>query len=541
MIPRSRQIQAPQDTQQEEVAIGEGRINGGMITELDPADIPNGALQLAKNAVIRADVTTRRPGSYALTPDKPNSSPVIKIAFLKSKNNNTYTLRFTPSTIHIRGESSWTPIVITPALTGGLLDRFTTANILDKFVFANNGADVLQTIDFDSNTCAPLTDDDVSMKYRYVFGFFNREVGLELKNENEVQVGWSADGDATIWDSTVDQSAGSSPILESPDDLSDFITGGKSFSNVAIMMREKSTWLITKQPIPQNPFYFQSAIPGIGMDCSFSLQIVSNGIAWVGTRTREVWAYTPGSAPERLSFSNKTAIFNDIKNAIPDFRSVFGSFDSKNSEYSIHIPSLGNVTKTWTYNFEYQKWVYSELYDVTTAENTEIATHLITIDDLVGTIDSLGDTHIDDLSPSSSISVPFSYGRGDGSIAVSDEVSDKDAPHTSFPTGIEFNTELESKVFVIPKDVLCVNALNIEYKCTRSAILNLSFSKDEGLHWIALKSVTVSQFNRRIILALRKQIRARRFIWKLTWNRGDVQITNFELFGTHSGDSTQGE
>ncbi len=276
------------------------------------------------------------------------------------------------------------------------------------------------------------------------------------------------------------------------------------------------------------------------MDCSNSLQIINNGIAWVDTLTKDVWAYAPGNEPERLSFPNKKAIFDDIKNVIPDLRAIFSSFQKINSEYTIYIPAAGGVTKAWTYNFEYKKWTYNEFYDVTGADNAEIATSLVTIDDLKGSIDSLVGT-IDSLSPSTSISVPFSYGHGDGSIAIADETLDKDAAHTVFPAGINFNTELASKVFVLPEDVLCVTKLNIEYRCTRASTISLFFSKDEGKTWTILKTVTASKLNQRVLISMRRQIRTRRFIWKLVWNRGDVEITNFELFGSPSGDSTQGE
>src|SRR4051812_27976833 len=92
----------------------EAQVNKGMITMIDPADIPPGALQLAKNATIRFDRTSRRPGSILLTPVQPDGNPVMRMAAIKQKDGTAYTLRFTPTAIHNRGISSWT------ALTGVL-------------------------------------------------------------------------------------------------------------------------------------------------------------------------------------------------------------------------------------------------------------------------------------------------------------------------------------------------------------------------------------------------------------------------------------
>lgn len=536
MIPRSRAVRPFTEVPEQIAKIAEARVNGGMITSIDPADIPNGTFQLAKNAIIRFDKTQRRPGSYLLQPTKPNSLPVTKIAFIKTKDGSPYTLRFTPSTIHIRGASGWTAITSTSPISGGINDRFQTADILDKFVFTNNGVNPIQAIDFAAGSYGALGD---APNYRYVVGFFNRAVGLARRDEAENEVGWSADGDATIWNPLTNNSAGSSPILESPSDLSDFITGGLSFSNVMVVMREKSIWLATKQPIPQNPFYFTTAVPGIGMDCSYSLQLINNGLAWVDTKTKDVWAYTPGGSPERLSEAIKKDLFKQINNSPDGPIGVFSSFATIPSEYTIYIPSSDNITKAWTYNFEYKVWTYNEFYGVLSAANVDIVTSLITIDDLVGAIDDLPGT-IDELSPSTVSAVPFSYGRDDGTIAIEDEPSDKDAPHTLFPSGIEFNTELESKTFVLPENYMKVFKLNIEYVASRTTNLSLLYSKDDGKSWLHLKTLAITKFNKQTLLAVKRQILARRFIWKLVYNGSDVAITNFELFATPSGDTQTG-
>jgi len=512
------------------------RVNGGMITTIDPADIPNEALQLAFNANIRFDKTQRRLGSVLLNPLKPNSLPVTRIAFIKKKTGEQFTLRFTPTTIHIRGESGWTSINLTVPLIGGVNDRFTTADILDTFIFANNGLNNIQAIDFSTGICDDLSVSAVPTNYRFVVLFFNRAVGLALKDANEIQVGWSADGDATIWDPAVDQTAGNSPILESPADVSDWITGGLSFSNVMVVFREKSIWLATKQPIPTDPFYFYSAVPGIGCDCSFSIQLIQGGVAWTDINTQNVYAYSPGAAPEIISDGNRDAIFADLV----DPAKVFSAYNKNQAEYNIYITRDDNITRAWTYDFKSKAWSLQEFYGLTTAENVELAIAFTTIDELVGTIDDLPGT-IDELSKVESIAIPFSFGRNDGTIAVENLGAETDAPHADFPAGIQFETQIVSKEFTIPENNHELTKLMITYLASRPTTLNLDVSKNSGISWTTIKTFTINKVNRPTILMWRRPIRAQRFTFRLRYNSGDVKILEYTVKVRSSGDANQND
>lgn len=510
--------------------IVQSRVNGGMITTIDSADIDPAAFQLAKNVTVRFDKTKRRPGSILLTPPKPNSNAVTKLAFIKQKDGNPHTLRMTPSTIHIRGDLQWYPIVITPALTGGINDRFNTADVLDKFVFTNNGSDPIQTINFDTNTCAPLGNaySVYAANPRFVFGFFNRVVGLALKDKAETTAIWSADGVPTEFDPTVDNSAGSSPILESPNDLSDFIKGGLSFTNIAIIFREKSIWHATKQPIAQNPFYFYSAIPGIGCNLPFTIEIGDLGSAiWADQRTRAVWAYIPGQVPERIFAAIEKTIFKLIE----DPNSVFAAYDALEHEYTLYIPNNGIVTG-FTYNFLTKACSQQEYLDVVSANDTELTTAGRTIDELPGTIDELPGT-IDSLSEQDSELAARSYGRSDGDIAIEDETSNLDAASEAF------TSDLQSKSFVLPELDLNVCKILIEYQCTRTSHMLLQYTKNNGLTWITVKTIIATVFNRPRLLLLQRLILARRFTWRLQIMDGDPEILSYEIYVTPSGDSNK--
>ena len=526
----------PQIPQQDIMQLVESRINNGMITTIDPADIPNGALQLALNANVRFDKTSRRLGTLLLQPLKPNNLPVIRIAFIKKQDGSPFTVRMTPTTIHTRSTSSWTAIAIASPLLGGTNDRFTTADILDKFVFANNGLNPIQTVDFNAGTCSDLGDPALT-RYRYVVGFYNRAVGLALKDVSESQMGWSADGDATIWDPAINQTAGFAKILESPSDFSDFITGGLSFSNVMVIFREKSIWLATKQPIPTDPFYLYSAVPGIGNDCPFSIQLIQGGVAWTDIRTRCVYAYSPGNGqPEILSDANQKQIFDDLI----DPAQVFSAYNKNTAEYSIYIKRDDETTRSWMYNFKTKAWTVNEYYGVTTAENVELASALTTIDELVGTIDDLSGT-IDSLSKPTSIAVPFSFGRTDGSIAFEDPASETDAPHDDIGHSINYTTQLISKQFTLPENSLNLAKLIIEYISSRTTTLVLDISRDNGITWSTLKIFTINKLNKRTVLIWRKLVRCRQFAWRLSFTSSDLSILSYEVYVESAGDKNQND
>jgi hypothetical protein len=103
----------------QEQNLANARLNLGMITSLDPADIPEGALQLCKNARVRFDRTSRRPGSSLLTPAAPNTKSVIGLSYFKQSDGDEYFFRATRDTLHRRLTGSWTNLPAAVTLLGG--------------------------------------------------------------------------------------------------------------------------------------------------------------------------------------------------------------------------------------------------------------------------------------------------------------------------------------------------------------------------------------------------------------------------------------
>lgn len=510
------------------------RLDQGMVTMIDPANIPEGAMQLVKNAVTRFDKVSRRPGSELFTPSKPDSNPVLKLATLKKEDGNAYTVRFTHNSLYLLNPPGWD--AITGTLSGTAFDRMLTAVVLDELVFANNGADPIQLVDLGAKTFADLdSGGGAHKKYRYVTGFFNRVIGAADAGTNEVEIGWSGDKNITVFDPAVDETAGSSPIVDSTSDLSDFITGVFGFTNEMIVMREKSVWKATKQAIPTQPFYFYSVVPGIGSDCPYSIVNIGQGLAWIDTRTRAVYVFT-GESIEALSQPNEKNIFRNIT----DPTIVFGGFNPQEQEYTVYIPSVGSKTiQAWTYNFRNKTWSYQEYYDVYSANDTELARASTTIDDLLGTIDGLvGD--IDSLSPLNTIVTVRSYGRGDGSIAVEDVNQPIDATHSDGASFSTYTTEIISKAFEAEEvgiDLL-ISDINIEYLMQQSGTFNLYYSRNGGVDWILAKTFKPTIIGKPRLLQYKKAIRCRRLAWKLEFDDGMFDILSYIVNVYPSGKSS---
>jgi hypothetical protein len=303
-----------------------------------------------------------------------------------------------------------------------------------------------------------------------------------------------------------------------------------------VMMREKSIWLATKQPIPTDPFYFYSTLPGIGCDCSYSIQLVGNGVVWVDSKKQEVYAYVPGGPEEKLSGNIKNSLFADIV----DPTQVFSAYSSQFSEYNIYVPIGGNVTRAYTYNFDNKAWTLQELYGVTGADNVEVVTASTTIDQLVGPIDSLVGT-IDSLSQIATESIPFSYGRNDGTIVTENVNVDIDGAHTDFPTGIPFETKIVSKLFSLPEVNAYFAKVNLKYISTRVCIIVFEYSRDNGATWISAKQITTTIFNRTVTLSFRKLIKSNQFTWRFRCTNSDIAILGYEVFAYPAGDTRTNE
>ena len=508
-------------------------IGAGMVTSIDPADIKPEAVQLSLNSRLRFDKTARRYGSVIATPVKPDSNPVLHIGFLKMPDDsNQFVVRITRNTVNYRPQGgTWQACAGT--LNGSDTDGIMSAVVIlpsgpPYYVFTNNGINEIQKIDFVGNTFSDLrAGAGVSTKYRYITGFYNRIFGAALAGTNECQIGWSADGVITEWDPSINQTAGNGPLIDTPDDESDFIKGIFGFTNVMIILRTKSIWHGTKLPIPTQPINFYAAIPGIGCDCPYSVKVTTEGLAWVDTRTATVWSYTPGRWPEPIGRPIEKELINAITN--PDL--VFGSYDAKNFEYTVAVLQP-NTTQVlfYTYNFRNSGWTKDTRDGIATVSDGSYQTGGLTIGQLLGDIGDLSGT-IGSLGATSGLISSRMYGTSSGDIWLEASNATMDGQATAGDnTGSSYETDIVSKVYTLDYADEYIARVRIDFIPYASSTLSLYFSKDGGHTWVLEKTTSfTSNFNVAQIFTVRKSVRTRRFAWKLTSSVGNFDVLGYDV------------
>lgn len=518
------------------------RVNAGMITSMDESDILDEALVLAKNAKVEFDKTSRRDGSIIFGPTPPDTNPVLKMASIKLPNNDGYVIRFTHDGLYLYEAGIYTPIV--GVLTGTVIDRFRTAIAFDQFAFSNNGADPIQVVDFALETFGPLAANMPAghdNKFRYITSFFNRIFAAAWKDNNEVELAWSGEYGSNSaaplkgledWDSLVNSTAGSGPLIESPNDQSDHIKGIFGISNAMVILREKSIWLGVKQASATNPINPYPIVPGIGCDSPYTAQVTSFGVSWLDRRTRTVYNFIPGSQPEPIGSPIEKTLINSIYD--PD--TLFGVYDPIVDTYSVCIPASGsNFVQIWTFYFKFKAWTYNEMELITSFDNVELLTGNLRIDDLIGTIDGLVGT-IDDLR---NIGKPIStrvYGREDGSLTTPDENAETDAA-ISIGLGVayQFPTELISKTFDVPTTDIYVVRISITYRAKMPCNLEIWYSRDGGVTWVFGDTFNcqVLDKNRKIIFD--HNIYCEQFAFKLLSDNGQFDVLGYECWINGAG------
>lgn len=520
------------------------RINQGMITTIDPADIPKEALQLAKNAKVVFDKTSRRDGVVIFGPAKPDSNPVLKMASIKEPDGSGHTYRFTPSTINDLQAGVWNPIAETVPLAGTANDRFQTTTLFDVFVFTNNGANNVQRINPTTDICDDLftavSADIGTAPFRYCTNFSNRVVVAAQRGINEILIAWSArflqgvafPHNLDILDPIVDETSGFSPLVESPSDVGDFITGVFNLTSLMAVARERSMWVGVKQAQATNPYNLYSSVPGVGADSPFSIKVTAYGLAWLDRRSRTVYSWTPGSFPEPIGRPVEKSIISNIT----DPNLVFGAYDTVEDAYSVMIPAVGStLVRAWTFYFREKAWTYNEFDLLSSYDDVELLTADVQIDDLIGLMGTLVGTY-DSLNPSNSAKPERIYGFSNGDIAIADPAADTDR-------GVAiYETDLISGVFMIPEDDVYIAMIVIRFSMSVIGDLNMFYSltgQDNGPFILGDSFVTsVSQLNKPQIITFRKVIDTREFAWRLTANAGRFDILSYEVWVYNGGQSS---
>ena len=116
----------------EETPLAVSAIAGGMIADVDPADIEDNQTSLQKNSRIRRGKTSRRFGKSTYLPTKPNSNPAIRLFDYKIGDTSSYSIRLSDRDAYFTAGAAWTQFI--GVFTGRPTD---IAVVLGTLVVAN--------------------------------------------------------------------------------------------------------------------------------------------------------------------------------------------------------------------------------------------------------------------------------------------------------------------------------------------------------------------------------------------------------------------
>jgi hypothetical protein len=521
-FPTKRKVVSLPVPATEPILLVEARINGGENTYIDPLDIPTSHLQEAKNLRIKGDKIYKRPGVDYITPIKPRSEPIILYTNFTSFDDTTYFFRFDTTKIYRKGSSDWVEITGTDYnVDKDTKVRFTAVD--NRFFFAPANESIME-IDFEGDTYSKLGN---APAYKYIWTFNDRLMGANLysdTNPHPALIGWSGNRNYDEWDPLTDISAGSVPLIESQTDFADPITGGFGFASVALILRERSLWMVQTLPIASSPYSFQVAFPSIGCDIPASATQKRFGIVWYDYRTNQVYDYNIGQSPRPIG----DPIKNLLRQTIQDKNLVQGAYDAINDRYHLLVRSpVSNIATVFVYNYETESWTHDEIRNICRVFSLNGGNLPLMISDLVGMRGDLMGM-ISDLVIDEQAEPNIYYGCRGGDLYEESILFDDDFSGA-------FESVIVSKKFSIPSDVI-INKLTWKVNCTREGTILLEYSKN-NLNWVMLRNVHLTEGNH-IITAL-KQITASEFVWRLTIQDGSFEILESRVEGFTTTISTK--
>ena len=522
--------------------LSEVRVDGGMNTRIDAADIPQNQLVLARNVYVDADKLIRFDGTILLAPPKPatdlldledggqilqedtfdilldqgNTEPINVLYTFQRFNGTTVFLRFTENKVWRKLSNSWLEVTSATPYTLPTGGRVRLLPFNDRLFFVS-GTNNIYEIDFTANTYAYLGN---AGKYKYITGFFNRIVGAnkyDLSTPNPTLVAWSGDLNFAQWDPNVDISAGSTPLLEAASDFADPISGLFGFASVMLILRERSLWTAQKRPVASNPFLFQAAYPFVGCDTPNSAVQKRNGIIWYDYRSNQVYDYTLGDRPREVG----EAVRDNIKPKITNKENPIGSYNPITNEYILTIPGTNtSVTYAYVLNLNNGAWTERTIENCTCIYAFDNTSAALLIDELSGTIDELSGT-INDLANLTTNPPTLYYGMSQGDILIASPV-DTD-------NGASIETILQSKIFKLYDRYISITRIRFTYIPLRAGEFTVQYNNGNG--WATYKTVTfdLNAVGVRSRVACTKQVRAREFQWRITSLAGNFATLDYSI------------
>lgn len=539
VISKPYQLPNPNPQNHEELSLGSSAdFLSGLITDADPLNIPDNALQNCLNIIYTRGLLLRRNGLLVYPIAKPDSLKIMAVFLFFETKTGVNLLRFTPSSIYRAGSTGWvqfTPTAV--ALAGTNIDYFQFTVIENRGFFTNDGANVVMEILPATQEYSPLGN---SPQAKYITSAFDRVIVASIVDVVDIpyRIQWSGNLNFDEWDPLIDESAGFTDFVDSSSDLSDDITGIYNLASVICITRQRSIWLATHTGSASQPFSFFIDISRVGADTPRTIVLREKGLIFFSFQTSSVLFYTPQNDLVDISIPIKRY----LKSQITAIDLIWGTYNYDTECYTLFIGSNSSSTVLgFTYNFLTKTWSIENYLNISATSDLDYPTSSVSIDELLGTISGLSGTidslgglvanssrFIGDISGNLYTQpVFFAFESQAGDILLDDN-------------GTSFETIIQGKTYQLPIYNQYLNLCRIGVTPFTVGSIVLEYSKDDSHTWTAYKTVTfiTGQLFKNQIITGNKLINTRRFTWRIrttdcmfVCNRFDSQLAPAGISG----------
>lgn len=174
------------------------------------------------------------------------------------------------------------------------------------------------------------------------------------------RVRWSASGDPTQWDLSVDLTAGAVDLA----DVEDQLTGWATIAANGFAFRNNGITVFSPTGIGTAPFYIENfSIGPQGIGCSIPYTLATYGPFCAFVALDDIYLFD-GGAPTAFGINAKKAIFRDLYTSVaPVSAFILGTLLGGTDflSYWLCCPQAGGITSVWIYHFDSRTWVNEQL------------------------------------------------------------------------------------------------------------------------------------------------------------------------------------
>lgn len=342
-------------------------------TDIDPAETPS-----ANNFLYRIRELRSRPRQKFALPGVPGDAVFNGIVTFLDSNDVVHTVCVTPTGLYQLNagwqtnlSKAWNLIGVYASQPGPNVP-IAHATFVNKFYWTNGANHLYQWDGITSPTkLKPTPFVDAATISQPVAGttvgaFFMGELNSQLIMLNTVEgkgngfsnfpqrVRWSASGNPTIWDPTVDISAGYVDELDVPDSITGFFTIGRN----GFIFRSNGITEMVPTGVGTNPYDFNhlwASDRGIGNIYAFS--VASYGPVGFFISNDDVYEVSLGGF-ERVGGNSRDAIFNDLVSTTSNPVAAVLPYITQNFIYLMYVLTIpvGNNTIMWVYSVDDKSW-----------------------------------------------------------------------------------------------------------------------------------------------------------------------------------------